>query len=71
MIEDPLPLTYLRDSRHEHSWMWALSPKLEPDMPEEHWLRAMRLRLGCAHICSDMLCASYSERLLDRSMYYA
>ncbi len=50
--------------------MWALNPVTEPVLPEEDWLRAMRLRLGCAHLSHDLLCASCGERVLDRKAYH-
>ena len=71
LIEDSLRLTDLRDEHQEHSWMWALNPVTEPVLPEEDWLRAMRLRLGCDLISTDVLCASCGARVLDKGMYHA
>jgi hypothetical protein len=71
MIEDALRLADLRDKHQEHSWMWALNPATGPVLPQEDWLRAMRLRLGCTQLSSEVLCASCGRRVLDKPAYHA
>ena len=71
LVEDGLRLEDLRDKHQENSWMWALNPIAEPVLPECDWLRAMRLRLGCTQISSEILCASCGERVLDKTAYHA
>jgi hypothetical protein len=71
MIEDTLRVNDLRDQHQEHSWIWALNPVNDPVLPEADWLRAMRLRLGCMQVSTDILCAKCGERVLDKCAYHA
>jgi hypothetical protein len=70
-MEDVLRLEDLNNEHQEHSWLWALNPVTEPVLSQEDWLGAVRLRLGCPQLSSDILCASCGTRVLDRHGYHA
>ena len=70
-VEDKMRLDDLDSEHQEHSWMWALSPVTDTVLPQDEWRCAMRLRLGCEQLSSEMLCASCGERVLDKQGYHA
>ena len=66
-----LRLDDLNDEHQEHTWLWALNPVTEPVLAQEDWITAVRLKLGCPQISSEMLCASCGDRVVDRQAYHA
>ncbi len=51
--------------------MWGLNVAKEPVLPEEEWLRAMRIRLGCSQLSGEIMCASCGRHVLDTTAYHA
>jgi hypothetical protein len=69
--EDLRRLEDLRDTHQDHSWQFSLNPATDIVLPEDEWLTAVRLRLGCSVVHSESLCASCGECVLDRRGYHA
>ena len=71
MIEDAMRLDDLQDKHQDHSWLWALNPAVDPVLPEAEWQCAVRLRLGCPQLSSEMLCTACGSKPLDLHGYHA
>ena len=69
--EDARRLDDLRDTHQDHSWIFSLNPELDVVLPEEEWLIAMRLRLGCRLLSGEHVCRCCGKRVLDVQCYHA
>ena len=68
---DALRLDELRDPHQDHSWLLSLNPEVDVVLPEDEWIMAMRIRLGCPVVSGEHVCRCCGTKILDRQGYHA